>query len=91
MVTTFGNVSSDAAMRGPGMKNQREMEFVPPLERLFFHRLVVDESHMLKNGAGVSTKAITAVHASLRWCMSGTPFGNDVSDLHGQLRFLHSR
>ena len=63
-----------------------------PLNQIHWWRVVIDESQMLKEpkGAHAMTHFLTAdklprVHS---WLMSGTPAGNVVEDLLGQLLFL---
>jgi SNF2 family DNA or RNA helicase len=59
-----------------------------PLTRVHWWHVVLDESQRISN----STTAITRVCCSLprvhSWLMSGTPVGNVVEDLLGQLLFL---
>jgi len=59
-----------------------------PLHNLLFWRIVLDEAHYIKarnSSTAKSAYALTAVH---RWCLSGTPLQNRVSELYSLIRFL---
>jgi SNF2 family DNA or RNA helicase len=59
-----------------------------PLHAVQWYRLVMDESHCVKDASTKQTKACIALKASRRWCCSGTPVATDVMDLHGQFAAL---
>ena len=59
-----------------------------PIEGFFWHRIIADESHSLKNETTRMSKAMIMLAARSRWCMTGTPMLSKVSDLRGQLSFL---
>jgi len=88
IITTFGVIASDNCQRGPGQSRIPKVEFVPPGQRYFWHRIVIDESHMISNKQGQQAKAIAALHSRYRWAVTGTPFSNQILDLFGQLKFL---
>jgi len=88
VVTTYGILASDSKKNGPSQSHLPSSTFVPPTERYIWHRIVLDESHMIKNKSKIYAGGVMNLHASFRWCMSGTPWLNDLMDLHAQLRFL---
>ena len=55
---------------------------------VLFHRIIVDESHFIKNPTTTSCIRVTGLHARSRWCVTGTPIGQAFHDLHGQLLFI---
>lgn len=66
------------------------------LNRKRWGRVVLDESHNIKNGLRVGGKkpkcAVAAFEIGRRsvknWCISGTPFNNRLSDIAAQCHFL---
>lgn len=60
-------------------------------------RVVLDESHFIKNGlqSNKSKCAAAAFEISKRstynWCVSGTPFNNSMKDLASQCKFIGTR
>ena len=53
-----------------------------------FHRIILDEAHIIKNPNTGASKACCAVQADNRWCVTGTPISNSLQDIYGLLKFL---
>lgn len=73
------NISADAyslPILGPGSK---------------WYRTVIDEAQCIKNRNTKAALASCCIDSTYRWCMSGTPMMNNVSELHSLLRFLRIR
>ena len=94
VVTTYATLASDYGGKRKG-KNAADApstaddnDLFPPLGQIQWHRVVLDESHTVKNPRVAHTMACTALKSNLRWCMSGTPINTDVTDLQGQAQFL---
>ena len=47
--------------------------YVPPLAKLGFWRVILDESHVIKEENTAMAKAVRMLSAHRRWCVSGTP------------------
>ncbi|KAJ1393830.1 SNF2 family N-terminal domain-containing protein, partial [Ochromonadaceae sp. CCMP2298] len=47
-----------------------------PLLQVQWHRVVLDESHIIRNTKTAKYKACVALSATYRWCLSGTPLVN---------------
>jgi transcription termination factor 2 len=67
------------------------------LNRHRWGRVVLDESHTIKNGlrhnapkCAVSAYII-ASHSQYNWCISGTPFNNRMKDIASQCKFIGTR
>ena len=60
----------------------------PPLERVHWTRIVLDESHKMQVTAPSLFHSIMRLQAPLKWCMTGTPMPKSVDNLRGQLIFL---
>eukprot|EP01084_Bolivina_argentea_P074115 134462_1 len=61
------------------------------LENNFFDRIVIDESHQIKNTGSKQSNAICtfAKRCKYKWCLTGTPISNDLPvDLSGMCRYL---
>ncbi|RJF84346.1 ATP-dependent helicase [Azospirillum cavernae] len=72
VVTTYGVVARDVDL----------------LKRLSWHMLVLDEAQAIKNPDGKATRAVTALQARHRLCLSGTPVENNLGELWSQFAFL---
>lgn len=64
------------------------------LMTMSFGRIVLDESHCIKNGlSGNQPKCAQGVfqiakNSIYRWCISGTPFNNRILDIASQCKFI---
>ncbi|KAJ3519674.1 hypothetical protein NMY22_g13094 [Coprinellus aureogranulatus] len=58
------------------------------LFRVKYWRVVLDEAHTIKNAKTKGAVACCALEAKYRWCLTGTPMQNDVSDIHSLFKFL---
>jgi SNF2 family DNA or RNA helicase len=62
-------------------------EILKKLKKVHFHRIFLDESHY--NQSGHRTKqSLAALSATYRYCVTGTPIGHSLDDLHGQVRTI---
>ena len=61
------------------------------LHRIEWHRVILDESHSIKNRNCGQSKSVAELRATNRWCLTGTPFGTKVVDIENQLRFIGLR
>ncbi|EAA36535.3 hypothetical protein GE21DRAFT_2096 [Neurospora crassa] len=53
-----------------------------------FFRVILDEAQCVKNANTMQSRAVRQVRATYRWCLTGTPMMNSVSELSSLLRFL---
>ena len=51
------------------------------LHAVVWERIVIDEAHKIKGRTTNVAKAIYALRAEHRWCLSGTPLQNNVRHL----------
>jgi len=56
-----------------------------------FHRVVLDEAHLVRNAKTKVAKAIVDLEAAVRWAMTATPIHNHVQDLFNLVKFLRIR
>lgn len=93
VLTTYDALRSDVrtveALRRPRSNLRREKQYYPipvPLLLIRWHRLALDESQMLGASANAFTlKMARYIHARFRWCVTGTPVGDN---LRGSLAML---
>jgi SNF2-related domain/Ring finger domain len=100
LLTTYGTLTSDfkkyiaekendpsltavsTSKRGTKKRN------VPTIFDLHFHRVVLDEAHIIRNANTGFFKACHRIHADHRLCLTGTPFVNHPQDIQSLLQFL---
>ena len=56
-----------------------------------WYRVIIDEAQCIKNRNTKAALACYGINAIYRWCMSGTPMMNNVTELHSLLKFLRIR
>ncbi|KAJ8327773.1 hypothetical protein O5D80_004108 [Batrachochytrium dendrobatidis] len=59
-----------------------------PLFKLKFHRVILDEAHFIKNKRTRASIAACELQSRYRWCLTGTPVQNNISELYSLIRFL---
>ncbi|KAH9195082.1 hypothetical protein AeNC1_002928 [Aphanomyces euteiches] len=58
------------------------------LHDIYWDRLILDEAHCIKNKSTMYFKSCTALKATHRWCLTGTPIQNSLEDVLALLTFL---
>lgn len=58
------------------------------LHSIRWNRIILDEAHRIKSGATSTSKSILSLTSEFRWCLSGTPLQNRVSELYSLIRFI---
>ena len=58
------------------------------LHRIHFHRVVLDEAHVIKNHKAQTSVCCRALMAKNRWAITGTPIHNRVQELYPYFKFL---
>ncbi|KAK0204021.1 SNF2 family N-terminal domain-containing protein [Desarmillaria ectypa] len=56
-----------------------------------FYRVILDEAQAVRNRRTRASRATTELQCIYRWCLTGTPIINSLSDVYGYLRFLRIR
>jgi SWI/SNF-related matrix-associated actin-dependent regulator of chromatin subfamily A3 len=51
---------------------------ITPLHAIFWHRIVLDEAHIIKSSSTVQAKSAFEFEAVCRWCLTGTPLQNKL-------------
>jgi len=80
--------SAGKSKAGAKRKKGGKKEAFNPLQRIEFFRVVLDESHMIKETSTLQSKAVCNLSAQRRLSLTGTPIQNKLDDLYSQFKFL---
>ncbi|TIB13798.1 hypothetical protein E3P89_01653 [Wallemia ichthyophaga] len=85
VITSYGVLISDYQTF---VKSSNEAVTVPTILDYYWHRVVIDEAHHIKNRSTLNAKAAFEIAAYRRWALTGTPIVNRLEDLYSLLKFL---
>jgi len=77
VLTTYNLIGLECASKKTG-----------PLPKIDWLRIVLDESHIIRNKKTKACVGICELKAHSRWCLTGTPMQNKVDDIYSQVKFL---
>ncbi|KAL0958396.1 hypothetical protein HGRIS_000537 [Hohenbuehelia grisea] len=80
---------SDSELDTPKARKQRKES--GPLFKLEYHRIILDEAQSIRNKKTRTSRAVSELQATYRWCLTGTPIINGLSDVYPYFRFLRLR
>ncbi|KAF9976708.1 hypothetical protein BGZ73_008015 [Actinomortierella ambigua] len=89
IITSYGSVAAE--MGYTDVTGRKDRRAIGPLFKLQFHRIILDEAHLIKNRTTKAAIACTALQATYRWCLTGTPFQNKITELFSLIQFLRIR
>ena len=58
------------------------------LHKIYWHRIILDESHYIKNASTCTSRNILNLYGTNKWCLTGTPFGRQINGIENQLNFI---
>ena len=58
------------------------------LHCIYWHRIILDESHLIRNAKNNTSKHIANLKGKNKWLLSGTPWNKYISDIENQLKFI---
>ncbi|KAK3335422.1 SNF2 family N-terminal domain-containing protein [Cercophora scortea] len=103
VLTTYGSVASEwkkysmycerkRTELGPAFDESMDTELAKSCPILHpkskFYRIILDEAQCIKNKDTQSSRGVHQIMATYRWCLTGTPMMNGVSELFPLIRFL---
>lgn len=83
VLTTYDTVVGDDFQSTNSSKNEARS-----LHACEWHRVVLDEAHLIRNASSKRHRSSLTLRARHRWCLTGTPIFNQVEDLGALLTFL---
>ena len=60
----------------------------PHISEMVWDRIVIDEAHIIRNPKGKIFKKLCSLKSERRWCLTGTPIQNYISDIKTLLYFV---
>jgi SNF2 family DNA or RNA helicase len=98
VLTTYGLIATEwkklhdyqQAHPEENIENNRELQKKCPLlhPSSKFYRVILDEAQCIKNEHAQCSRGAEVVQGKFRWCLSGTPMQNGISELYALFRFL---
>ncbi len=87
VITNYDSVSADCKA-AKGATKKKKVKGTGNLFRINWHRVVVDEAHVIRNAKTFMAKAVLQLTSKYRWILTGTPMPNGVADLESLFLFL---
>lgn len=104
VLTTYGSIASEwkrymkhieERIESPEYRPEADVELAKKCPILHpksvFYRIILDEAQCIKNKDTQGSKGASSIIATYRWCLTGTPMMNSVSELFPLIRFLRIR
>ncbi|MCJ1431110.1 hypothetical protein MMC27_000461 [Xylographa pallens] len=83
VITTYTTLLADYSYTAKGSSKRINI-----LHSCHWHRVVLDEAHVVRDSLAKQSQAAHSLTALHRWCLTGTPIQNRIEDLGALLLFL---
>ncbi|KAF8804469.1 hypothetical protein BYT27DRAFT_7243611 [Phlegmacium glaucopus] len=83
--------SDDEDMKSSHYRAKKRKQRAGLLFQIDWYRIVLDEGQNIRNRRTRVSRACIDLRSIYRWCLTGTPIINSLSDVYGYLRFLKVR
>ncbi|WVF68688.1 hypothetical protein IAT40_003460 [Kwoniella sp. CBS 6097] len=89
VLVSYGTLEASFRRQQRGFKRgDKFIKEKSPMHEFEWYRVILDEAHNIKERSTNAAKAAFALHATYKWCLSGTPLQNRVGELYSLVRFL---
>ncbi|KAI0889137.1 SNF2 family N-terminal domain-containing protein [Annulohypoxylon maeteangense] len=88
VITTYETLRADFIEEGGVRRRSNKATKVDQLHSISWHRVILDEAHVVRNRATKKFQAVNMLRARHRWCLTGTPIQNRLEDLGALVEFL---
>lgn len=86
VITTYQTMTHE--LFPPGKKTPQATPTRKGLFSMPWHRIILDEGHMIRNPRAKMSQAACTLEAKSRWILTGTPIVNNLKDLYSHVKFL---
>lgn len=88
LLVSYNTLAADYDASGKGDAPKKKKAKRESIFDIDFHRIVLDEAHVIRNSKTRSFKAVSQINADRKLALTGTPFVNTADDIYSLLSFL---
>lgn len=88
LIVTYDQLRAADRMAVSKKKKQKRSPRISFLFKSKFYRVCLDESHRIKGRDTETFRLCCRLHATHRWCASGTPTPNGIAEIYSYLKFI---
>mmetsp|Transcript_5440 Transcript_5440/g.11830 ORF Transcript_5440/g.11830 Transcript_5440/m.11830 type:complete len:878 (+) Transcript_5440:183-2816(+) len=88
LLVSYNTLAADYDASGCGDAPKKKKAKRESIFDIHFHRIVLDEAHVIRNSKTRISRAVSQVEADRKLALTGTPFVNTADDIFSLLSFL---